>query len=80
MTALSFCGLMTIGSREASRSDGPNDDFTRLRQYKENLCTALQLELGSVKLNMGMSADYAEAIKQGSDVVRIGSAIFGNRT
>jgi len=30
-------------------------------------------------LSMGMSGDYKEAIKHGSDLVRVGSAIFGAR-
>ena len=30
-------------------------------------------------LSMGMSADYIEAIKQGSTYVRVGSSIFGSR-
>jgi PLP dependent protein len=31
------------------------------------------------KLSMGMSSDFAEAIKQGATHVRVGSAIFGTR-
>lgn len=30
-------------------------------------------------LSMGMSGDYYEAVKAGSNMVRIGSAIFGKR-
>ena len=30
-------------------------------------------------LSMGMSGDYKEAIKHGSNLVRVGSAIFGAR-
>ncbi len=30
-------------------------------------------------LSMGMSADYALAVKYGSNIVRIGSGIFGAR-
>jgi hypothetical protein len=30
-------------------------------------------------LSMGMSADYALAVKYGSNLVRIGSAMFGAR-
>jgi uncharacterized pyridoxal phosphate-containing UPF0001 family protein len=33
-----------------------------------------------VELSMGMSNDYIKAIKNGSTYVRIGSAIFGERT
>ena len=31
-------------------------------------------------LSMGMSGDYEDAIKQGANIVRVGSAIFGERT
>ena len=31
------------------------------------------------ELSMGMSGDYTEAIREGATMVRIGSAIFGNR-
>jgi len=31
------------------------------------------------ELSMGMSGDYAAAIKEGSTMVRIGTAIFGER-
>ena len=30
-------------------------------------------------LSMGMSSDYETAIEEGADIVRIGSAIFGER-
>merc|ERR1711991_1086925 len=33
----------------------------------------------NVVISMGMSADYAQAIRQGSTCVRVGSAIFGAR-
>ncbi|MGE0725036.1 MAG: YggS family pyridoxal phosphate-dependent enzyme [Alphaproteobacteria bacterium] len=35
---------------------------------------------GLAELSMGMSADYATAIKFGATMVRVGSAIFGPRT
>jgi len=30
-------------------------------------------------LSMGMSGDYTEAIKHGANMVRVGTAIFGER-
>ncbi len=30
-------------------------------------------------LSMGMSADYAQAIEAGANIVRVGSALFGQR-
>ena len=55
----------------------PNDNnpkkyFAKL--YKLN--NLLKLE----KISMGMSADYRIAIQCGSTFVRIGSAIFGDRS
>ena len=40
----------------------------------------LNKSLALENLSMGMSADYIEAIKQGSNFVRIGSSIFGQRS
>ncbi len=40
--------------------------------------SAANFELST--LSMGMSADYEMAIEQGSNMVRIGSLIFGERT
>ena len=40
----------------------------------------LNKKLGLKELSMGMSADYLNAIKNGSTFVRIGSDIFGQRS
>jgi len=40
----------------------------------------LNKSLALEEISMGMSADYLEAIKQGSTFVRIGSSIFGSRS
>jgi uncharacterized pyridoxal phosphate-containing UPF0001 family protein len=50
--------------------------FRRLRELQESLCSeGLLLDT----LSMGMSADLAPAIAEGATIVRVGSAIFGNR-
>ena len=38
-----------------------------------------KLEYGFKHLSMGMSSDYSLAIKHGSNMIRVGSKIFGNR-
>lgn len=75
---LKLAGLMTIGSIAQSKSDqGTNRDFQRLVQLRDQLSESLDgMELG---LSMGMSADFALAIKMGSNNVRVGSSIFGER-
>lgn len=52
-------------------------DFARLKAYFE----ILQPRFGEAfdTLSMGMSDDYRLAIEQGSNMVRIGSSIFGER-
>lgn len=68
-------GLMAIpeptGNPEQQRAS-----FRTLRQLAENL-RALGLTLDT--LSMGMSADMAPAIAEGATIVRVGTAIFGQR-
>ncbi len=40
----------------------------------------LNKSLGLENLSMGMSADYNDAVKEGSNFVRVGSSIFGSRS
>lgn len=77
---LTLKGLMTIGSYEASHDqDAPNPDFENLKETRKHLAKILEREEDSLELSMGMSADYAAAIKAGSDNVRVGSKAFGQR-
>ncbi len=49
-------------------------------QYLHNLYLKLQtLNLKPATISMGMSSDYKIALEEGSNMVRIGSTIFGNR-
>lgn len=50
--------------------------FTELRLLTDAHATALNRPL---KLSAGMSGDFAEAIECGSDIVRVGTAVFGPR-
>ena len=55
----------------------PNDNnFEKYFKTLNNLNKSLELK----ELSMGMSADYIEAVKNGSTFVRIGSSIFGERS
>lgn len=76
---LKFSGLMTIGMAEYDANAGPNPDFVSLLKSREDICKELGLDLSTVELSMGMSADYEEAIRMGSTNVRVGSTIFGQR-
>lgn len=69
-------GLMCL---PAVRHDfaAQREPFARLRQ----LADALRREgISMDTLSMGMSADYRAAIFEGATIVRIGTALFGERT
>lgn len=70
-------GLMTIGPYPASEADS-RACFARLRELREDCRQRFGLK-DFTELSMGMSGDYAAAIKEGSTTVRIGTAIFGER-
>ncbi|KAI4626250.1 uncharacterized protein J4E87_004751 [Alternaria ethzedia] len=75
-------GLMTIGAIARSQATTPeteNEDFVKLKEVRDQVVKELGWEEGQLELSMGMSADFEEAIKMGSDEVRVGSQIFGER-
>ena len=86
---LRLLGLMTIGSLEASLADSDgNRDFETLVRTRDALHQVLRAEAadftswgrdGKLLLSMGMSSDFAPAIQAGSDIVRVGTSIFGSR-
>ena len=65
---LNVLGLMTI----------PPVDDTADKYFKS--LNELNKSLALENLSMGMSADYIDAVKHGSNFVRIGSSIFGFRS
>jgi len=68
-------GLMCIPAVRAS-TEQQREPFARLRQLFEALAkSGLSLDT----LSMGMTADYDAAILEGATIVRIGTALFGQR-
>lgn len=69
-------GLMTI----APLDDDPSvarRTFANLRELRDRLEASHGVKLP--ELSMGMSGDMAEAIAEGSTMVRVGTALFGQR-
>ena len=71
-------GLMTIPPAD--------ENITKTIHYFENMYKKLvdirSKKLDNISMNclsMGMSADYAQAIEAGANIVRVGSALFGQR-
>jgi pyridoxal phosphate enzyme (YggS family) len=69
--ALEVVGLMTVAPR-AGNPEQVRPIFRRLRE--------LAAEHNLAELSMGMTDDYPVAIEEGATVVRIGRAIFGDRS
>ena len=67
-------GLMTIPPPTAD-PDAQNAVFGKMAELYREMQQAAPLDV----LSMGMSGDYAAAIRHGSTIVRIGSALFGAR-
>jgi hypothetical protein len=74
--ALRLKGLMTMAPLDADEALRRRV-FASLRQMRERM----ERELGATlpELSMGMSQDFVEAVKEGSTMVRVGTAIFGAR-
>lgn len=70
-------GLMSIPP--ICENDEARKYFAEMRQYfidiKDKKIDNIDMEI----LSMGMSGDYEAAIAEGSNIVRVGSAIFGAR-
>ncbi|MDR2164337.1 MAG: YggS family pyridoxal phosphate-dependent enzyme [Zoogloeaceae bacterium] len=75
LPGLRLRGLMAIPV-PVDEFDAQRAQFARLRQLQETLC-AEGLALDT--LSMGMTHDLAAAIHEGSTLVRVGTAIFGER-
>jgi len=72
-------GLMTM----AAYSDNPDDarpTFERCRECFEEIKAAGVADDHFNILSMGMSGDFEQAIEAGANLVRIGSAIFGEQS
>ena len=71
-------GLMTIAPyyEDAERT---RPVFRRLKEKYDMLATAAVSNVEMKYLSMGMSNDYKVAIEEGSNMVRIGTGIFGAR-
>lgn len=73
---LSIEGLMAIPPI-ASEPESSRPYFIALRKLRDELESRFNLRLP--QLSMGMSSDYLVAIEEGATLVRVGTAIFGER-
>lgn len=79
LSHLDFRGLMTIPPF-TDHPEGARPCFRRLREIRDQIAARNLPGVSLDVLSMGMSHDFEVAIEEGSTCVRLGTAIFGERT
>ena len=79
LEALDMRGLMTIPPH-SDDPEGARPYFQRMRALRDSIAKRKLPYVGMDELSMGMSHDFEVAIEEGSTCVRVGTAIFGERT
>lgn len=79
LPGITWCGLMGMATFTEDRTKIRNE-FKNLKQIYSRLRSAYFTNAESfTEISMGMSGDWRIALEEGSTLVRIGSAIFGER-
>jgi PLP dependent protein len=76
LSRLSIEGLMCIPPL-AEEAEASRKYFVELRELRDALEKEFQVRLP--QLSMGMTNDYSVAVEEGATLVRVGTAIFGER-
>jgi pyridoxal phosphate enzyme (YggS family) len=76
LPGLALDGLMTIGTPAASPEDA-RPEMVAMRSLRDRVESETGVALP--ELSMGMSDDFEVAIEEGSTMVRVGTALFGER-
>lgn len=74
---LSILGLMTIPPL-VDKAEASRRYFVQLRELRDRLQTEFHVDLP--QLSMGMTQDFPIAVEEGATLVRVGTAIFGERS
>ena len=77
LPSLRLRGLMTVPAADPD-PERARPAFRELRGLRDGLA-ALDPDLARCELSMGMSADLEVAIEEGATLVRVGTALFGER-
>jgi PLP dependent protein len=77
MDRLTIGGLMCIPPPQP-KAELARPFFARLRELRDQLQS--EFRVGLPVLSMGMSGDFEVAIEEGATLVRVGTAIFGDRS
>ncbi len=73
-----ICGVMTMAPKCENKSDYHNY-FSQIYKLFIDICEKKLDNISKPVLSMGMSDSYLQAVQNGSNMVRVGSAVFGKR-
>ncbi|HZR77923.1 MAG TPA: hypothetical protein VFA58_01870, partial [Chthoniobacterales bacterium] len=62
----------------AEEAEASRKYFVTLRELRDRLQSEFHVDLA--QLSMGMTQDYEVAVEEGATLVRVGTAIFGERS
>ena len=79
LTNINIVGLMTIAPNYADKEEA-RPIFRALKNLADLICTKGYENIEMKWLSMGMSGDFDIAIEEGANIIRVGSAIFGERS
>lgn len=74
MSFLQLEGMMCIPAKNNAEAS-----FVKMRELYDRIRFRYRGDLNFQFLSMGMSADYSLAVREGSNLIRLGTAIFGQR-
>lgn len=78
LSTLHIKGLMTIGLLSAE-TDKVRQCFRLLKSLQQQIIATAIPRVAMDELSMGMSGDLETAIEEGATIVRVGTAVFGQR-
>jgi hypothetical protein len=76
---LKIQGLMTVPPYTED-PEGSRPYFRQLHQIRDKIAARALPRVGTAVLSMGMSHDFEVAIEEGATCIRVGTAIFGERS
>ncbi|MBI4432894.1 MAG: YggS family pyridoxal phosphate-dependent enzyme [Candidatus Omnitrophica bacterium] len=78
LSRVKITGLMGIAPNHGASPEAKRQAFKKLRQLF-SVCKSLKRENVEIRhLSMGMTDDYEIAIEEGSNMIRLGRALFGD--
>lgn len=78
MENIQFSGLMCVPPF-VENSEENRRMFEKMRDLSVDISNHSSYDRGHLELSCGMTGDFSEAIESGATIVRIGTALFGNR-